>query len=412
MIDLNLLRQEPEKISALIKRKDPLFPIEQLIAYEHEYRSLNHSIELLRAEKNELARQAQKGITKEVRQRSKEISTQIKEQEARFQAIEKLFYDLYLKCPNLPAEDIPVGGKEANKVMKVFKDKPLFDFSIKNHLELGKQLRWFDFEAAARLAGNNFVVYHDQAVTLLYALTIFMFNTNRKHGYVPCLPPYVVNEKSLECAGNFPRFKEEVYAIPADGLYLIPTAEVSLTNMYRDHIFTTEALPLRMTSWTSCFRREAGSYGATERGLIRLHEFEKVELYAICLPEESVKEQERMLACAEEILQKLGLHYRVSLLATQDCSFQSMRTFDIEVWMPGQNEYKEVSSMSDCGTFQARRAQLRYRDALGQKTHLVHTLNGSSLALPRLMVALMETYQQDDGTIALPDVLKSVSLEL
>jgi len=229
------------------------------------------------------------------------------------------------------------------------------------------------------------------------------------HGFEPVLPSALINEKSLEVSGNFPKFKDQVYATN-DGLYLIPTSEVCLANMYRDHIFTPEDLPIRMTAWTSCFRREAGGYGANERGLIRIHQFEKVELVTLCEPEKSAQELERMLACAEDILQKLGLHYRVSLLAAQDTSFQSAKTYDIEVWLPGQKEYYEVSSVSNCTDFQARRGMIRYKKSSDKKTILVHTLNGSSLALPRLMVALMETYQQPDGSIKLPDVLKQISL--
>jgi len=235
---------------------------------------------------------------------------------------------------------------------------------------------------------------------------MFMLKNNIKHGFEPVIPPYMVNAQSLEVSGNFPKFREQVYAMPADGLYMSPTSEVNLASLYRDHIFMAQNLPIRLTAWSSCFRREAGGYGATERGLIRIHQFEKVELYAICTPEKSQEEQDRMIASAEDILQQLGLHYRISLLAAQDCSFQSAKTYDIEVWLPGQKAYYEVSSVSNCTDFQARRGMLRFRESVDSKTELVHTLNGSSLALPRLMVALMETYQQADGSIAMPDILK------
>jgi seryl-tRNA synthetase len=210
----------------------------------------------------------------------------------------------------------------------------------------------------------------------------------------------------LTVASNFPKFRDQVYAVPEDGLFLTPTSEVNLSNLYRDKILSAEQLPIRMTSWTSCFRREAGGYGATERGLIRIHQFEKLELYTICEPEKSFQELDRMIACAESILKKLDLHYRISLLAAQDCSFPSAKTYDIEVWMPGQGAYYEVSSCSNCTDFQSRRGKIRYKAKEGDKAHLVHTLNASSLALPRLMVALMETYQQADGSIALPEILK------
>ena len=216
----------------------------------------------------------------------------------------------------------------------------------------------------------------------------------------------MVNEKALTNSGNLPKFRGDFYSMPDDGLSLIPTAEVSLTNIHANQILELQRLPIRYTAWTSCFRREAGSYGAEERGLIRIHQFEKVELYSICEPEKSNEELELMTSCAQDLLKQLGLHYRVSLLAAQDCSFSSSKTFDIEIWLPGQKAFYEVSSCSNCTDFQARRAKIRYREENKTKPTLVHTLNGSSLALPRLMVALMEQYQQKDGSIVLPKVLQ------
>ncbi|MFI4919972.1 MAG: aminoacyl--tRNA ligase-related protein [Legionellales bacterium] len=212
-------------------------------------------------------------------------------------------------------------------------------------------------------------------------------------------------------ASNFPRFKDNVYKVSDENLYLTPTAEVNITNLYRDTIFAAQDLPQRTTAWTSCFRKEAGTYGATERGLIRIHQFEKVEAYTVCTPEQAQAEHERMLACAESILQKLGLHYRVSLLAAQDCSFAAFKTYDIEVWMPGQKAYYEVSSSSNCTDFQARRTGIRYKKQPADKAQYAYTLNTSSLALPRLMVALMETYQQEDGSIVWPEALKNISIQ-
>ncbi|MGE4168170.1 MAG: serine--tRNA ligase [Candidatus Babeliales bacterium] len=406
MIDLNLLREEPEKTVARILKKDPSFNAQRLHELDQDVRGLRLQVEELRHKKNELAQAGKKGVTDELRQQSIEVSKKLKEAESDLEKVEKEFQELYLSCPNIPAEDIPEGFKESNKVVKEYGKKPTFNFSIKNHVELGTALGWFDFEAATKITGSNFVVYLDDAVKLMYALTMFMLDNNKKHGFKMVLPPYLVNEKSLYVPGNFPKFKDQVYAIPEDGFYLIPTAEVALANLYRDHIFATQDLPKRLTAWTGCFRREAGGYGATERGLIRIHEFEKVELFTFCQPEEADKELERMLVCAEELLQQLGLTYRVSLLAAQDCSFPATRTLDIEVWMPGQNAYYEVSSASNCSDFQARRGAIRYRRSSTSKPELVYTLNASSLALPRLMVALMETYQQEDGSIKIPEILK------
>jgi seryl-tRNA synthetase len=406
MIDLGQLRDDPAQIVQRIKKKDPSFNADRLAELDQQVRSLRLHVEALRHKKNELAQEGKKGVTPELREQSISIGRELKESEEKLSSLEQEFMQLYMRCPNLPADDLPEVGKEANKVVSVYGNKPEFNFPVKNHLELGTDLHWFNWHAAATTSGSGFVFYQDEAVKLLYALTMFMLKHNMDYGYRLVFPPYVTNEKSLEVASNFPKFREEVYAVTDDKLYLIPTAEVSLANMHREAIFKAEELPLRYTAATSCFRREAGGYGASERGLIRVHQFEKAELFTYCLPEDSEKELERMLECAESILQKLGLHYRVSLLAAQDCSFPSAKTYDIEIWMPGQHEYKEVSSCSNCTDFQARRGLMRYRSMNAGKTHLVHTLNGSSLALPRLVAALMETYQQPDGTIYIPDVLK------
>lgn len=406
MIDLGLLREKPEQTIALIKKKEPSFDAQGLADLDIQLRALRSEVESLRAEKNELARQAKGGITPEVRERSIQIGKELKEKEALLEEAEPRFKELYLSCPNLLMDDVPAGNKESNKVIKEWGSKKSFDFHVKNHVELGNELGWFDFNAAVTMTGSNFVFYRRDAVKYMYALTMFMLKNNMKHGFDPVIPPYMINEKSLEVSGNFPKFREQVYAMPADGLYMSPTSEVNLASIYRDHIFMTQELPIRLTAWSSCFRREAGGYGSTERGLIRIHQFEKVELYTICTPEYSQDEQDRMIASTEDILQQLGLHYRISLLAAQDCSFQSAKTYDVEVWLPGQKAYYEVSSISNCTDFQARRGMLRFKVTAESKTELVHTLNGSSLALPRLMVALMETYQQADGSIAMPEILK------
>jgi seryl-tRNA synthetase len=407
MIDRTILRESPDRFIEQIKKKEPSFDAQRLVALEHEQLKIQLEVEALRHKKNELADQAKSGITPELRNQSIEVGKQLKEKEAELARIEPEFMDLYLSCPNLPEDDLPVGGKEANRVVRTIGEKKKFSFEPKNHLDLGTSLGWFDFEAAAVMTGSQFPLYKGEAVKLMYALTMFMLKHNIKQGYEPVLPPYLANEKSLIVASNFPKFKDQVYAVPEDDLYLIPTAEVSLANLYRNQILAADQLPINMTAWTPCFRREAGNYGATERGLIRVHQFEKVELFSLCEPEQAKQEQERMLTCAESILQQLGLHYRVSLLATQDCSFASAKTYDIEVWMPGQNAYYEVSSISNCTDFQARRGGIRYRKTASSKPTLVYTLNGSSLALSRLMVALIETYQNMDGTITIPDILKS-----
>lgn len=406
MIDLKQLRENPTEIIALLEKKDPHFDARKLYDLDAHVRQLRVDVDALRHKKNELAQQAKGGVTPELRAQSIEISKILKEKETSLTNVEAEFTNLYLSCPNIASAEIPEGGKEANKVVKVVGEKPQFSFPVKNHLELGTALKWFDFETAAQITAGNFPLYMGDGVKVIYALTMMMLKNNMKFGYEPVLPSYLVNEESLTVASNFPKFKDQVFAVTQDNIYLTPTAEVNLANIYRNKILSAAELPIRMTAWTSCFRREAGGYGAHERGLIRMHQFEKVELFALCQPDDAEQEQERMLASAESILQKLGLHYRVSMLAGQDCSFASSKTYDIEVWLPGQGMYYEVSSISNCTDFQARRGMIRYRKTADSKTELVYTLNGSSLALSRLMVAILETYQQEDGTVKIPAVLK------
>lgn len=406
MIDRTLLRNNTKEITALLLKKDPHFDVQKLLELDTKVREVTALVEQLRAQKNELAQQAKSGVTEQLRTMSLEVGKALKEQETQLQNIQEEYQQYALSCPNIPLEDVPAGNKESNKVVKTVGKKPVFDFDIKNHVELGEKNGWFDFETGTKVAASNFIWYQEEGVKLLYALAMFMLKNNSKYGFSTVLPPYLANETTLTVSGNFPKFKEEVYNVTADGLYTIPTSEVSLVNKYRDTIIPTDELPKRMTAWSSCFRREAGGYGAHERGLIRIHQFEKVELVSLCKPEDSPAELEHMVACAENMLQQLGLHYQISLLAAQDCSFQSAKTYDIEVWLPGQDRYYEVSSASNCTDFQARRGKIRHRKDASEKTEFVHTLNASSLALPRLMVALIETYQQPDGSIALPEVIK------
>ncbi len=407
MIDLTFLREKPEVLAEKINKKDPGFNVSALVDLDQKVRELKASAEALRKERNKISNQAgMVGLTDELRGKSIEIGKKLKAEEKELEKKEKEFKNLWLTCPNIPFDDVPEGNKESNEVVKVFGTKPSFDFEVKNHLELNEKLVWFDFDAAAKIAGSQFVCYRGDAVKMIYGLAQMMMKNNVKHGFEPILPPYLATEKSLTNSSNLPKFAEDVYKIEDESLYLIPTAEVSLTNINADSILSGDKLPTRYCAWTGCFRREAGGYGAQERGLIRIHEFEKVELYSLTRPEKSGEEQDKMVACAEDLLQQLGLHYQVSLLAAQDCSFASAKTYDIEVWLPGQQKYYEVSSASNCTDFQARRAAIRYREKDGDKPQFVHTLNTSSLALPRLMVALIETYQKEDGSIEFPESLQ------
>lgn len=406
MIDIKALKENKQVVKDLILKKDPSFDVEGLLASDERLKAQLILVENLRCQRNELAARGKQGAIEEVRAEAQKLAILIKEEQERLQQLQEEFDARALRCPNIPQEDVPAGGKESNQAIKHWGKKPEFSFEPQHHVFLAEKKNWIDFDAAARMSGSHFALYRGELVSVMYALMLMMFKHNKSHGYEAVLPPYLVTYQALVGASNFPKFIDDVFSLEKDNLYLTPTAEVNLTNMYRDHVFASDELPKRMTSWTSCFRREAGGYGASERGIIRMHQFEKVELYAIVKPEDAAREHEKMLACAEEILQKLGLHYRVSLLAAQDCSFASAKTYDIEVWLPGQKEYKEVSSVSTCSDFQARRCALRYKETVTAKPNLVYTLNGSSLALPRLLVALLETYQTESGDILWPEVLK------
>jgi seryl-tRNA synthetase len=405
MINLALLRTDQvNKVKQALLKKDPSFDFDSLVFLDEQVRRKKNEIELLQKQKNDCVDLSKKGLTEELKAESIQLARAISKEQAAFDVLNKQFEEIYLKVPNIPDESVPLGNKESNAVVREWGQKPVFDFPIKHHLDLGNALGWFDFQSAAKMTGANFALYKNDAVRLIYALGMFMMKNNTKHGFQPMLPPVLVNQESLQVSGNFPKFKDQVFTMPDDDLFLSPTSEVNLANIYRNQIIDVKDLPIRMTAFTSCFRREAGAYGSVERGLIRMHQFEKVELYSITRPESSMQELDYMIACAETILQSLGLCYRVSLLAAQDCSFQSAKTYDIEVWFPFQKIFMEVSSASNCTDFQARRGMIRMKKE-GLKPELVHTLNASSLALPRLMVALMETYQQADGSIILPDVL-------
>lgn len=406
MIDLSLLREHTAQIKELILRKEPSFNVDGLVKLDHDVRLVRTQVEAIRQEKNGLAALGAKGLTPEVREKAQTLGKDLKEKDDLLKIIEDDLKLLWLSCPNLLSPDVQPGNKEANKPVRTFGEKKAMSFHPKHHLDLNAKNNWFDLETGSALAGTQFVLYLEQGAKVTYALTRMMLRNNAKHGFKPVIPPALISEKAMYNAGNLPKFAGDFYQLGEDGLCLIPTAEVSLTSIHANQILHADQLPIRYAAWTSCFRREAGGYGSVERGLIRIHQFEKVEIFSITEPEKSGEEQERMIACAENLLQELGLHYRVSLLAAQDCSFSSAKTLDIEVWLPGQNSYYEVSSASNCTDFQARRAAIRYRKTVDSKPALAHTLNASSLALPRLMVALMETYQQEDGSIVLPAALQ------
>ncbi len=405
MIDITLLRgSSAEVYKENILKKDPSFNVSKLLELDLSVRKLKSEVEAMLAEKKVLSQSFAKDST--ARDKSLALNDKIEEKKLILQKTEADFEELLLCCPNFISDVVPMGNKESNLVVRSFGEKPDFSFLPKHHVELNQSLGWFDLQAGAQIAESGFVFYKEFGAKLIYALTRLMLRHNKKWGFTPVLPPTIVSQKSLWRNGSLPKFKGDYYDLAEDSLSLTPTAEVCLTNVHADKVFSEDELPLRNCAWTSCFRREAGGYGANERGLIRIHQFEKVELYSIVEPEKSNLELEMMVACGEAFLQELGLCYQVSLLAAQDCSFVSNKTYDIEVWLPGQNRFYEVSSCSNCTDYQARRAKIKYKKALGLKPEFVHTLNASSLALPRLMVALMENYQTPTGEVLLPEILK------
>jgi len=338
----------------------------------------------------------------------RKASARIKELDKILGEIQEQLKDLVLSIPNICSDDVPKGTDDEDNVeFKTWGEKPGFSFTPKTHWEIGEDLDIIDFERAAKLSGARFSILKGFASKLERALTNFMLDLHtEKHGYKEVLPPFLVNSASMTATGQLPKFAEDLFAIKDWDLYLIPTAEVPVTNIFRDETLEEDQLPVKYTAYTPCFRSEAGSYGRDTKGLIRQHQFDKVELVKFTTPETSAQELEDLLADAEEVLQLLGLHYRVVTLCSGDLGFSSTKTYDIEVWLPGQETYREISSCSNFLDFQARRGGIRYRPNGQKKSKLLHTLNGSGLAVGRTLLAVLENYQQEDGSIAIPDVLK------
>jgi seryl-tRNA synthetase len=341
---------------------------------------------------------------------TKELREQIQQREKAAEEFEAKLNDILSGIPNLPHESVPAGkSAEDNVEVRRWGAPPKFDFTPKPHWDLGQQLGVLDFERATKLSGARFAVYWDLGARLERALANFMLDLHtRDHGYTEVLPPYLVNSESMYGTGQLPKFASDLFKVPhgEKDLWLIPTAEVPVTNLYRDEVLDASRLPISLTAHTSCFRSEAGSYGKDVRGIIRQHQFQKVELVKFARPDTSYEQLETLTHDAEEVLQKLGLHYRVVALSTADMGFASAKTYDIEVWLPGQGLFREISSCSNFESFQARRANIRYRPEGKNKAELVHTLNGSGLAVGRTWVAIMENFQQADGSILLPEVLR------
>ena len=339
----------------------------------------------------------------------KKVADEIKDLEEKLKEIEEEIRKILLAIPNVPHDSVPEGqSSEENVEVRKFGKKPKFSFPIKAHWEIGKKLGILDFEKAAKIVGSRFAVYFGAGAKLERALINFMLDLHTgEKDYKEVIPPFIANEKSLTGTGNLPKFENDLFKLRGYHWYMIPTAEVPLTNLYQDEILKAESLPKRFVAYTPCFRREAGSYGKDIRGLIRQHQFNKVELMSFTLPEKSYEELEKMTLDAEEVLKRLGLHYRVVVLCTADLGFSGAKTYDLELWMPYQKKYMEISSCTNCEDFQARRADIRFKREGKSKTEFIHTLNGSGVALGRTVSAILESCQNEDGTVTIPEALRS-----
>lgn len=417
MIDIQILRKDIDTVAARLAGRKFQLDVNAFNAMEAERKQIQSATEDLQNKRNTLSKQigALKGKgedTSAVMAEVAGIGDELKASAARLDVLQGEISKFMLAIPNLPHESVPAGKDEADNVeLRKVGTPRAFDFEVRDHVDIGAGLG-LDFDVAAKITGSRFSVLKGGIARLHRALAQFMLDTHTsEHGYTECYTPYIVNADSLQGTGQLPKFEADLFAVKKGGqegegesLYLIPTAEVPLTNIVRDEIVAADALPIRMTAHSPCFRSEAGSYGRDTRGMIRQHQFDKVEMVQIVHPETSYEALDEMCGHAENILKKLGLPYRVITLCTGDMGFGSTKTYDLEVWLPAQNTYREISSVSNCEAFQARRMQARFRNAQG-KPELVHTLNGSGLAVGRTLVALLENYQQADGSVIIPEVL-------
>ena len=414
MLDLKIIRENPEAVKTFLKRRGGEFnELDELLKPEEDRRLGLQESESMKNKKKKLSAEVgqlkQKGEdASQLMEEVKVINTSIKELDDKIQALEQQVQEKLLGIPNTPEDSIPDGADEsANKMVRDWGTKPELSFKLKNHVEIGEQLGLIDLKRAAKISGARFAVYKGQGAGLLRALINFMIDVQtRENGYEELYPPFLVNKESMQATGQLPKFEEELFATRDDPLYLIPTAEVPVTNFHRDEILEEESLPICYAAYTPCFRREAGSYGKDTQGLIRQHQFDKVELVKFSRPEDSAAELEALVENAESILKKLNLHYRVMELCAGDLGFSAAKTYDLEVWLPSQDTYREISSCSSFTDYQARRARIRFKKRTGGKSEFVHTLNGSGLAAGRLFVALLENYQQEDGTVVVPEALR------
>ena len=413
MLDVHLLREDREQLREGLGKRGEAVDVDRLVRLDEEYRRLLAESERLKAERNarskEIGNMMQGGRGEEaaaLKSEMREVAERIKSLDEQSSAHKDTLDSLLLEISNMPHSSVPAGGPDANQLVREWGRPRTFDFEPKPHWELGEALGILDLERATKISGSGFVGLTGAGAALSRALISFMLDRHRANGYREIAPPYLVNEATATATGHLPKFEDQLYAADRDELYLIPTAEVPIMGWHREEILEAEALPLRYCAHTPCFRREAGAAGRETRGLIRVHQFDKVEMVAITTPETSYDTLEVLTADAEAILQALELPYRVLLLAAGDMGNASAKTYDIEAWAPGVGMWLEVSSCSNCEAYQARRAGLRFRSEGASGTRLPHTLNGSGVALPRTMIALLENGQNADGTVTLPAVLR------
>ena len=422
MLDLRRLRSEPNSVKSALGRRGAeglVDALDEVLALDGRRRAALSEVNDLKAQRNEVSKEV--GRIKRDGGEADQMIVEMREVGARISVIdeevdraEERIRELMLLTPNLPLDEVPSGGAEQNEIVRVVGSPPEFDFEPKPHWDLGSSLELLDFERGSKISGSGFPVLTGSGARLQRCLIDFMLDVHTQgfrdgkgwHGYTELRVPYLVTRDTLSGTGQLPKFADESYQSERDDLWLIPTAEVPITNLHQDELLSVKDLPVRYTAYSPCFRREAGAAGADTRGLLRVHQFDKVELVRYETPERSREALEELTGEAENILDQLGLHYRVVKLAAGDLGFSAEMTYDIEVWAPGVGQWLEVSSCSTCGDFQARRANLRYRPSGGEKPRFLHTLNGSALALPRLMVALIESYQQADGTWRVPEALQ------
>jgi len=410
MIDIKLIRENPEFVRQALEKRGDSFPLDEILEVDARYLKLLQHVEQLRARHNKVSKQLGKPGDKsteliaEMRKLGEEIATLQGETAKAKGGLESLL----LQLPNIPHPSVPLGKSASdNIVVHTWGEPRKFSFKPLPHWELGEKLGIIDFQRGVKLSGSRFYVLKGLGAHLQRALISFMLDTHvKEHGYKEIYPPFMVKRECMVGSGNLPKFGDNLYHDEEDDFWFVPTAEVPLTNLHRDEILDAESLPIYYVAYTACFRREKMAAGKDTRGIKRGHQFDKVELYKITKPEDSDEELEKMVADAEDICRKLVIPYRVVQLCTADLGFAAGKTYDIEMWAPGCNEWLEVSSCSNCSDFQARRANIRYRPQPGAKPQFVHTLNGSGLALPRVLISVMENYQQADGTILIPEVLE------